>query len=434
MKGISRYYEVPLWNLDQKVTLEVTKALVDSENLIVGIQVNDELNNQLVHESKNNITFNELKSNDYVTIKDVDVLSNNKQKIGNLKVFFSNENELKKALVTYINSTIGSLVFSLLLGLVTYYLLNIFVKQPLQKLISNVQRARTSNYSFNMDETGPSEIGLLAKEFNKTMTLIRERDQQLVQHAEELENLVKKRTEELDQQRAITINSSRLASLGEFTTGVAHEINNPLAIIMSKANVMNSLIAKGLISNEYSTHATKIVEMSTRISKIIKNLRNFARDGSKDPFEFFSLDGLLSDVEELTRPKFIGNNIIFKLENNCMESKIYGQEISLSQVLINLINNAADAVEKMPQKWVKLHLEKDDQFLFISIEDSGNGIPQDIQNKMMTPFFTTKAVGKGTGLGLSISRNIIAAHNGEFFYDSKSPHTKFVIKLPLTKS
>src|SRR5690606_32314664 len=97
----------------------------------------------------------------------------------------------------------------------------------------------------------------------------------------------------------------------------------------------------------------------------------------------------------------------------------------------NLIQNSADAIAKLEEKWIKLVATSDKYFLTISVEDSGPGIPPELRERILEPFFTTKEVGKGTGLGLPISAGMIKDHGGELTIDSRSSHTKFVIRIPL---
>jgi len=105
----------------------------------------------------------------------------------------------------------------------------------------------------------------------------------------------------------------------------------------------------------------------------------------------------------------------------------------ISQVLINLINNAHDAVITQEEKWIELSIKLDTHLdsLIFKITDSGLGIAEDISEKMFSPFYTTKAVGEGTGLGLSIAKKIIDAHNGELYLDQKSKHTCFIVRIPI---
>jgi C4-dicarboxylate-specific signal transduction histidine kinase len=99
-------------------------------------------------------------------------------------------------------------------------------------------------------------------------------------------------------------------------------------------------------------------------------------------------------------------------------------------VLLNLLNNAFDAVCDLPKPWVQVEANAVGNHVEISVTDSGSGIPAEIRNRIMQPFFTTKEAGKGTGLGLSISHGIASEHGGKLYIDEQSPHTRFVLVLP----
>ena len=101
------------------------------------------------------------------------------------------------------------------------------------------------------------------------------------------------------------------------------------------------------------------------------------------------------------------------------------------QVLVNLLNNACDAIHNQEPRWIKVAAETNDELLLLTVTDSGDGIPDDIHSRMMEPFFTTKGAGLGTGLGLSLSKGIVEDHGGRLDYDGVSPNTRFVIILPM---
>ena len=103
--------------------------------------------------------------------------------------------------------------------------------------------------------------------------------------------------------------------------------------------------------------------------------------------------------------------------------------VEISQVLLNLIGNAVDAVEDAQDKWLKIAVLDLGPFIEIAVTDSGRGISEAARKKLFQPFFTTKEIGKGTGLGLSISQGIMVAHKGEIRFDLNSPHTRFVVRL-----
>lgn len=226
----------------------------------------------------------------------------------------------------------------------------------------------------------------------------------------------------------IVSQSARMSALGEMAGGIAHEINNPLNIIGGYATIIRKGIEKG-DREKPRIYLEKIENTVQRIAKIVKGMKNFSRDGSTDPFEITSSRALIEESLELCSERFKNNEVELqvKLES---EADIVCRPVEISQVLLNIINNAFQAVTKNEKKWVRVELFEEDRYVIYSIIDSGKGIPKEVINKIFEPFYTTKEVGVGTGLGLSIAKGIIEVHKGEMYYDDSCDNTKFVIKLP----
>lgn len=238
----------------------------------------------------------------------------------------------------------------------------------------------------------------------------------------------------LEEEKQKTIQNSKLATLGEMAAGLAHEVNNPLTIIFGYIRILE----EELISHENNyevmlKHIGLIKNAAQRAAKIVTNLKDFARDGSGDPFLDLRASQLISMVLDLCNERFKKNGIRLQLEI-VNDPNIYCRKIELSQVLLNLLFNAFDAIEEIKEKWVKITAQEHKQYVEICIIDCGPGISPDIADKVFMPFFTTKKVGLGTGIGLSISQRIVLNHGGELFYDSSSNNTKFVIRLPFHES
>jgi len=235
----------------------------------------------------------------------------------------------------------------------------------------------------------------------------------------------------IEDQKLQIISGSKLSALGEMAAGVAHEINNPLAAIMAYAGELLYRVKLGECPLETVEKSAKSIERtSLRIAKIVRALRSFARDGEQDPPERISLSTLFNDALELSRERFRNNNVQLEVAIPDASITLVCKPVPINQVILNLINNAFDAVQSLPEKWIKLDFAVTDAFTEIAIIDSGTGIPPQIQHNLMKPFFTTKPAGKGTGLGLSISQRILEGHGGSLTYDSTSAHTRFVIRLP----
>ncbi len=229
--------------------------------------------------------------------------------------------------------------------------------------------------------------------------------------------------------------SARLASLGTMSAGIAHEINNPLSIIHGNATLLSRLAQKGQLTEEKIVSTTeKIVLTCTRITSIINGLRAFSRDGSKDPFNTVDVTQLLNESLAFCSERFKSHGVDLRLVAPEKSIEFECRKVQVSQILINLLNNAFDAIESMPNPWVEVSVEVSSNKIRLLVKDSGGGIPKDVLEKMMTPFFTTKEVGKGTGLGLSISHTIAAQHKGRLYVDENSPHTLFVLELPVVQN
>ncbi len=235
---------------------------------------------------------------------------------------------------------------------------------------------------------------------------------------------------QLELTKAKSIASAKLASLGEMAGGVAHEINNPLAVISLNASQLAELIEDEDIKKEdLKGFVEKIIKTTSRIDRIVKGLKSFARGGESDPFISTSIKTIVENTLELCSEKLKKHSVDLRLKN-ILDIAIECRESQIGQVLLNLISNAVDATDKLTDRWVEVELKDLDGYIVIDVTDSGNGIPEEVAEKIMQPFFTTKDVGKGTGLGLSISKGIIESHKGRFRLDRKSQHTKFSILLP----
>ncbi|MBY0413816.1 MAG: CHASE domain-containing protein [Bdellovibrionales bacterium] len=230
----------------------------------------------------------------------------------------------------------------------------------------------------------------------------------------------------IENQKILMLERSKMSVLGEMAGGIAHEINTPLAIIMT----LTKKISKKLSDPESLSDLVLIKETCERIDQIVKGLRIYSRNSKNDNLEKFSLKKIIDQTLSLCDEKL--RNLNIKLSIIITENvNIQGRPTEISQVLLNLVNNAMDAISEEPVKEITLTVKVHDSLVSVSIADSGKGVPADIINKIFDPFYTTKDVGVGTGLGLSISKAIIKAHNGNLYYDENAFNSTFVFELPL---
>lgn len=227
--------------------------------------------------------------------------------------------------------------------------------------------------------------------------------------------------------------SSRLASLGEMASGIAHEINNPLTIILGRLTIAQKKIERNDPPQVVMKELQTIERTVFRISNIINGLKKLARQSSHDPAEVFDVVQLINESKELYAQKLLKFEVKY-IFNEIDPIFVKGKPLQLSQVILNLVNNSVDAIEQMSERWIKIEVKKNDNRCSIHVIDSGNGIKPELVDKLMNPFFTTKDPGRGTGLGLSLSKKMVEDSNGRFFYDPTRKNTTFTIELPAGNS
>ncbi len=246
------------------------------------------------------------------------------------------------------------------------------------------------------------------------------------------ERALRDRERLLEEARAQSIFAAKMAALGEMASGIAHEINNPLTAIMLAASRVTLAARAG---DQAGLHATvdRIKATVTRISKIVGALRFLARDAQGDPFAPADLGEVVDQTVELCGDRYRAQGIELTVEDFARPLVVECRAVQISQVLLNLLGNAHDAVEDLAEKWVRVAIRTVERAVEITVRDSGRGVPPALREKIFQPFFTTKEVGRGTGLGLSVSRGIVEAHHGELRLAVEDPHTCFVVRLPVAQ-
>ncbi|MGE3608388.1 MAG: sensor histidine kinase [Bacteriovoracaceae bacterium] len=226
------------------------------------------------------------------------------------------------------------------------------------------------------------------------------------------------------------INKGKFSELGLMSAGITHEISNPLSIIQIR---VEQLIRNQdrLTKEDFIDGLKKIYSNGERISQIIKGIR-----------DYIYLDENFFE-EEISARELIDNILVFcgqRLKNHGIHLEIEGfnpifirgHRVQLEQALLHLINNSFDAIDLLPEKWIKISASESNQFVEIFFEDSGQGIPMEVARRMMDPFFTTKK-NKGTGLGLTLVKKIVEKHGGSFVYKEQAKNTTFILRLPRSR-
>lgn len=235
---------------------------------------------------------------------------------------------------------------------------------------------------------------------------------------------------ELQQLQAQLIQAEKMASVGKLAAGVAHELNNPLTGILLYSHLLLEQMDPDNASRE---NLEKIVKQTTRCKDIVKGLLDFARQ-AEPKIEPHDINGLVDEALSLIESQSLFHNIRVIKSFRSSLPHIAVDAAQIQQVFINIILNAAEAMEGNGDLTIETSHLEDSGFVAIQFTDTGCGIPRAILDTIFDPFFTTKRVGQGTGLGLAICYGIIQRHGGTIDVTSEEgTGTTFTIKLPVKK-
>ena len=234
------------------------------------------------------------------------------------------------------------------------------------------------------------------------------------------------RTDELRAQREL-IAREKLATVGEIASGVAHEVNNPLAAIRMEAE----LLGRSTKDEEASTAAAAIVREVDRAARIVRSLLRLARRADITPVRV-QLNELVRDVAEIRQRVLRADSIEVRTRMDQAAEAVLGLGQELQQVVINLMTNAEHAVHGRPNAVIELATEARNDWVRLTVEDSGPGVPAEVRSRIFDPFFTTKSPDEGSGLGLSICQRVVAEVGGRIWLEDSATlgGAKFVVELP----
>jgi len=309
------------------------------------------------------------------------------------------------------------------------YLLARSIANPIRKLRNMSQAVAGGDLNQHIGLSRGDEIGELAGAFDTMTVHLRERTEEAARlYAETLQR--NKELAEINARLEATqiqlVQSEKLASIGQLTAGIVHDVKNPFAVIMG----MSEVLGEEENLDEATRHGLKVIrESAIKGNTIVSDLLKFARQ-SKSELRCMDIREAVQSSIRLTAYLTRKFNTINEIPETPVMVSYDPQQIE--QVLINMIHNA---VQAMPgQGMLRIGLTQVDDYAHIYIQDSGSGISQEHLKRIFDPFFTTKPEGEGTGLGLSVSYGIIANHNGRIDVESEvGKGTTFTIVLPITQ-
>jgi two-component system NtrC family sensor kinase len=224
------------------------------------------------------------------------------------------------------------------------------------------------------------------------------------------------------------VQSERLASMGQISAGVAHEINNPLGTIILYSHMLMKQLGQ---SESVKSDLQMIVSEASRCKNIVRGLLDFSRQSRVSKIQT-NLAELIGEAEAIMEHKAKETGIRIRREIDEELPVMMIDAGQIKQMLVNLLQNGIDAIESEGEICVTAHLKESGDLVEIRISDNGRGISQENMSKLFTPFFTTKEIAKGTGLGLAICYGIVKMHSGNIHVEStEGKGTTFIITLPI---
>ncbi len=411
LRELKEYLSVLKNNIDN-IKSEIISEMGENNYNMMKIEIVEY--EQLVNNLKEN-----LKSKDYV-----DKMRQKARKIQDFTETLSKKErtDIDKRLKTSGNLLLFALLTVIILGAIINMKLARSIAIPIIRLEEITKKISKGDFSEHIEVRGKDEIASLEISFNQM-------EDRLEDAMASLELALKN----LHDKQSQLVEAEKLATIGKFAAGVAHEINNPIAIINEKAGLIKDILEM----TEDFRHKEKFLGLINAIFDSVNRCRiithrilGFVRRADITP-EVVSINDTIKDVIGFIEKELLYRSI--HLELNLKEDlpKIKSDKGQLQQVFLNIIKNAIDAVEDGGLVAVSTDI-KDEKMVRVFFKDNGHGIPEDILRHIFDPFFTTKEKEKGTGLGLSISYGIIKNLGGNILVESKvNKGTTFTVEIPI---
>jgi two-component system NtrC family sensor kinase len=305
----------------------------------------------------------------------------------------------------------------------------------MKRLMAGTRELMHGNLGFQIKVQSDDEAGELADSFNRMSLQLRSANGEIVAWAKTLEDRVEQKTGELKRAHDHVLHVEKMASIGKLAAVVAHEINNPLAGILTYAKLLRKWLDRGDASTTKKEEAAQCLDLiaseSRRCGELVKNLLTFSREAPMN-IQTTDINGVVDRALRIVRHQFELTGV--QLQEHLDEDlpRVQCDPAQLEQVVLALVMNALDAMPKGGNLWISSSLGESGSVYEICVRDDGTGIPPEILTQIFEPFLTTKETGKGVGLGLAVSKSIVERHGGTITVGSEfGKGTTFTLTLPL---
>ena len=326
------------------------------------------------------------------------------------------------------------------MSLFIVYFTKHFIDKPIRQLISGTHAVSEMQLDKSIVIESSEELGELAQSFDTMRIRLKEALEEINEFTESLETKVKDRTDQLKVAHQKLLQSDRLASLGQLSASVAHEINNPVSGVLNLSMLMQRIMKEEGVPKErveeFRKYLTQVVNETARVGRIVQDLLAFSRRSK--PFRSnIDFNAIIRSTLSLLDHKLKLSGVQIELMFDEHLPTLHCDASQMQQVIINLIMNAAEAaqVKADGKVVVRTRSEPEKNLLIFEVEDNGDGISEENLSKIFSPFFTTKGEGKGVGLGLAVVYGIIEAHKGDIDVKSEvGKGTTFCVTIPFDET
>lgn len=324
-----------------------------------------------------------------------------------------------------------------LIGIFIVFFSRRFVDRPIRELIDGTRAVSAMQLDKPIEINSSEELGELASSFNIMRERLQQARAETHRFTQELEAKSEERAKQLQIAHQKLLQSDRLASLGQLSASVAHEINNPLSGVLNLSKLMQRILTDDGVPasrvQEFRRYLSQVINETARVGRIVSDLLAFSRR-SKPQSKRTDLNEIVRNTISLLSHKLKLSNV--EVEENLAPDlpAVRCDSSQMQQVVINLVMNGAEATQPRSQGKVivRTSARPEEKIAVLEVEDNGEGIPPEFLSKIFDPFFTTKGEGKGVGLGLSVVYGIVEAHGGELEVNSSlGKGTVFTVTLPL---